>query len=1246
MSHRERVEAKIAANPALGDMFSKGFDGTYHFKILTQPTLDQHQVLRNKWRDFVDYHENPALPAEIEPGSLFPALTDAKDGTLKSFILYLAAGSRGLISGNITYNSIRHYLCTFFVCWARYANVHVTTAVRHQAFAFARSSDVLDIAPLSKEVRSKPTATIFDLDAVIRFVWNDKKIFKTLRSKVQFNAINLMGDITFAMIPNSETPNSPLCAAGIRLRNKKKNRDDPAYFRTVWIVMEPFGLRAHCLVTLLLYLAILDGVFADCQTIEQVLYPEHAPTKTHHLRIKEECNLLPAFRGDILDAEGNWITDPTQALQAHRHNGLLHQTTFAMGFIILFSFYIWRRSAANAFHKSLTDTERDGLLTHDPKSNMYARAYHSRVTTYDLGGILHERGQDATAVETAQAASSLSVGRDDKAPKQLTVQERAALEREPELIKMRETIVAYKELVASTRREIKSVYPDDADADETIAGLHGQLRMQLKQHREFRAKYEYCFFREYKARLKLSRKAFFEDGSRRQLAGEAPPAETPLQGARAPLADKTRQQSVPVKPRVVVGGKENTAIVSKFLADADAVDPQTRLCDVLYFFAVPDISAETAAAVNALLGCPPRRFPACYPGESPTEDEKCPVCKRDCRAAAFRGSTTPGSHIHACLLDAQQKRAQKHLEDEFQPQQCTWKTCKARKNGVIFKKREDFVAHVANHGASLHKGPSANYPDGRRTCEFLIGEDICDEDDLEDFNKHCGQCHGINVHEHVKVTYCVLCTMWFVDDQGDGLAWEGHLCGHFDELYAPFSTRIEDDNLDLKPIGVEFTTPLENAVDFSPGSGFGGALPEFHGECSHGIALVPMHCPFCVFDETLPPRGQNVSKHDNELAETGNPCPVPSCGTRKYSQFDLETHLVAYHRLPMCGSTNHTKIRRLLLPPVPIIEPVKPVDLAHLDDDDAPTAPAPAPASKLRQLTEHQAGLEQRRAQKKAAKADAAESGVVAWCFGCSRTKQDIGKHLTDTKCRKRNEYQLVVDGKRVGERLEWDITEPLPAKLGRNERKTHLCVSCRRQFHNILDHKNPTHADFDTTCTGTKFSIIKSGTRRESGPHLDINEWRNTKACSFSLDKLPFADYSRRRRGKLSSPTPSYDRGEGSSALSKKRKRRLVIESSEEEDAGDDKAEDRGEGSSKQPIHSQRAIDLNQPAVPAEVQFMCNSCAQQYVDVDSLAEHFANLAKRSKCRAKVFRKRNPPAASRRWGPEKKWETWEGRPDV
>ncbi|KAJ7471050.1 hypothetical protein FB451DRAFT_1252878 [Mycena latifolia] len=1237
ISDAERVRLKAAANPAIAEVLERGLDGTYHYKLLAQPTLENHENVRSKWRDFTDFRsDRDTLDAEIVVGSKLPP-----EGAIKDFVLYLALGLQGRLTANATRRTVRQYICTFFACWARYANQHVSKEVRYQVSAFAGSLELRELAPLSTAIRPKATPTEYDLQDLIRFTLNDTKLFRTTRSKAQFIGINLIAalsghrpggiiesccytgsnecikwkDVTFMVVPNPDAPFEPFQSAAVCFRNPKGHRGEEGHYTTVVVLMEPPGNRATCLVTILFYLALRDHIFADLETIEDILSPKHAPTAAHALTIKESAKEQAVFRAEVLDDNRNWVTSDTKALNASTQNDHLRKACFAMGYIIHLIMYGWRRLAANKFSELLKDVQRDGILTHAPGTHMFFKAYQSKTFTHDLGGILHGRGEDPAAVALAKASTSMSVGRDANAPQRLTVHQLAELDREPELVARRQKLAKLKENVLDLVRQLKTLDHEDSTNDDAIADLHCRLRIERKQREELQARYHAILNRERTFLLKETREKFHAGASRRQLTGEAPPSAPGRILARPPLADKTRTASVPTQLRVITSeGKENAKIASSVLLDVDTLDPTAQLCDIIYRFAdAENLTAEVTACVNAFLGLPERPFAACYPGEAPTADEKCPVCKRDCSPRAFdgSGSATVGSHIHACLLRAQQERVQAYVEANYPPQLCEWDKCK--KADQPFETRPGFTSHVEKHLLTLSLPPTQNFP--TRMCLWrLPGGEICGAVKEENWHKHMAQVHSINAKKEIEVHYCDICPEWHVDELGDGLAYESHLWEHFDVLYGPFSTRVQG-SVDHTPIGVEFTDPIDNAVEYQHGTGFSGKAPEFHGETHHGVALVPMHCPDCVYNKTLSIERRmfqfltngvfstHVKAHAREIDDADDDaefeCPVPSCGTDKFTALAYKTHMIAYHRIPLCGIGRKQLVRRLMLPSIAPPPPLNaPVDFTHLTDnmdvDRDTSAPEPAPAPQPAAVP-NVVALQTLPAPERAV--------IRGHCYGCSRQYPDIGLHLERSKCRKKNEYQRIVDGERVGKRCKWVFTGPEPAAETVGGVKPHRCVGpCRKQFGHIREHAA-------TNCKGQFFRILPpDATRatRESGPMLNIAQW-----LAENPPPAPEPVASKRARN----PSVDDNRGEGSS------KRRRV------------------DTPSRSP-----SPDVPEAIVPL---FMCNRCRLQ-TSLLGIALHFSNLRSNSRCKAKMVRRRIVDSTNpgRIWDPPIEWDTWPGNPNV
>ncbi|KAJ6492839.1 hypothetical protein C8R47DRAFT_423481 [Mycena vitilis] len=1258
----ERIAQRLADNPVLADVFAKGLDGVHHVSFLAQPTVEFHDNVRNKWREFTDFHRLQTLPADIILGAKM-----VTEDIVKEFVLYLAAALRGRITENSARRSVLHYICTFFACWPRYANQAVPTQLRFQVLAYLNSLEFASLVTLSTEIRPKPLATPLDLDAMIRHSLNDTHFFRTNRSRVQFNGVNIMGsltgerigciveathyqntnqsiqwrDIIFSVLPNPADPFHPFIATGIGLRNGKGHRDDPAFYRVIYVILQPLGARAGCLVTILLYLALRDRIFANgVETIDQILSPAIPPTAKYELRIKDEAKNQPVFRSDELGEDGKWRTSATQALKASAHNNHLRKMCAELGYLLNITMHCWRRTAANAFQNSLSEQDRDMMLTHAPGTDTFVRCYQTRAITLDLPSIRDGRAQDPHAVALAKAATAMT--RAEGAPTALTLQQRAALEREPELAEMRATLVKFKFDIAATVTEIKTLDDEDPDADEAFASLQGRLRSRRVEHDVFRAKYDSIVNREAKHRLKIAREEFFDGVAGRQLRGEAGPSAPSMALARSPLKDKTRQAVEPVAHRVIASsssGKENPAAVpTSLLATIEAIDPAARLCDILYRFEGLSLVDETEAAVRAYLGAPERTFAACYPGESPTDDEKCPVCSTDCSPRAFvkSGSQTVGSHIHACLHRAQQKSVQKQVEDAYKPRRCDWKKCKDKSR---FETRPDFVAHIQKHLLTL-KLPPTSVVTTRQCLWPLVGGTICKAEGVDDWERHFGEVHGINVQESIEVEYCAICPEWYVDDVGDGIVWSEHQSDHLDALFGPFSHRVETD-VDLTPIGVEFNAE-RTTVAYAHSTGFSGLHPEFHGDIRLGVAHAPALCPFCVFNEDLRIERRmlqflrheqfvrHLLDHVQEIDDGGDAqqCPVPSCGVHKFTAYDLKIHVIAFHRVPLCSATTRSQARCLKLPTVPVPVPAAAAltDLTHLMDVDPPSTVNAAPA-KLTWLTAAKG--------KKKEVAAAAKIAVPGHCMGCWINYVDIGKHLESTKCRIKNQYKTLAEGKPIGGRLSWDLKAPPPDQfIGRETRKLHRCGgTCRRQYHDIREHL----ADSASKCQPTFFFILqpqsanakkdkasakgkgKSAKDRtaEFGPRVMIADWLAEQAKIEKARK---------------SNVPEFVQG------SSKRPRSTSVSNSEGNNDND---------SDDAPLPKRPHLPSPpSPPPPSHPMFMCNKCNKTYDDAIGMASHFGTLTARSKCRARIFRLRDTSSTdpARIWTKPINWETWAGNP--
>ncbi|KAJ7268710.1 hypothetical protein B0H12DRAFT_1096239 [Mycena haematopus] len=1064
-----------------------------------------------------------------------------------------------------TQKTILDNLRTLVACMRRHAKVYLPKNITNELNTFVHSAEITRAVQLSTNIRPKPIATSHDLDEMIRHVWNDQKVFATLRSKVQFNCVNTIAaltsqrpgaiiesssyrgtneclqwqDVEFIVVPNSDDPAHPRLVVGLLFRYLKGRRGKVAHFLRYMLVLEPAGRRATCVVSMLLYLAFEDGIFEDVHNIEAILFPRFSPTSSHTLAIKTSHKEQPVFRSEEV-VKGVYEISDVRALTASRHNYTLNKTAYNMGYKVNVSMYVWRRGASNNFNTCFKGDLRDALLNHRTGGKMFASAYQTRSHAQDFGAVLHGREDDEESIRSAQTATTMSVDRDRDAPTALDLCDLAELDREPEMVVMRATKTGLRAAAATIVLSLKSLSEDAAD-DEARANLHGDLRTATLKLKAHMASYRAIRARELRTRMKTKRELWYKGTSRRQLTGEA-------QSARKPLNDKTVNAVVPYKHRVVdSSGKENIEITSKSLINMSPINPQDALFDVLYHSADPCLRTEVAATVDMYLGLPKRRYALCYPGEYPTADEKCPGCGEDCRRGVFntqaRGNSI-GGHIHECHQESLEKSALQSVVDSYQPQGCFWSGCSDAEACTTFASRDSFVNHVRLHLDEMDRDSQ---------CQWLVEEDHpCDDSDIVDWLLHLAREHNVNVRTKIQVNYCVICPEWTIDSSGDGMAWEAHLWRHYEDQFQAFDARA-DDQVNLTPIGVEFTAAIDNAVEYENGTGFNGALPEFHGEIVDSIPLSPMHCPCCVFDATLEivermrqftsneSFFRHLGTHDASIEDDNNLCPVPSCGTHNFSRFDLETHLIAFHRVPLFSTTRATAMRRLKLPPPPTLpDATRPViDLAHLHDQDT------GPDTDRSQAKPLSIDI-----QRKLVRQATAAPPVHGWCYGCSKQYDDIGKHLAAAaKCWAKNKYSPYEGNVRSKKKLSWKLAEDQPPPT--DSLKTHFCLKCRKQVNDILQHVDEV-CPFQPTTFAIRTS--KKGDdgkwTRKNGDHLSIAEWR-TRAEAITA-------------GPANAPTALLQpQASGSSTTNK----RLFVEISSDEDedvASVGKGKERVSGSSK----------------------------------------------------------------------------------
>ncbi|KAJ7757969.1 hypothetical protein B0H16DRAFT_1689428 [Mycena metata] len=720
------------------------------------------------------------------------------------------------------------------------------------------------------------------------------------------------------------------------------------------------------------FLAEEDNIFLDIKSLREAIFPKVAPTAPYKLRLKPATLTKPVFRAEVLTLRG-WEISPTAVYKVQANRGHTKQVLF------------WRGFMARNLSKAVTTDERSLQMGQFSNTEQFSVSYQTTLSHLDLGAIFNDRAPDPQMTGAAGFLDGISQNIDPEAPTRLTVEKRDMVRNLQAIVELR---VMRDKSRTEAEQELASIDPDAVSEEKRVA-----VDALRKIAAEAQAKYSNRLNRETRLQIDAVRKRYFDKHPLRQLTGERP--------------------TVPTLSTRVKASKENKQAPA---ATSTFIDPQADLIEILYNYATLDLHQELIASINALRGLPERKFHPCYPGESLTIEGNCPICEHTSRTI----HAPIGEHIHDCTGRDLRRQVQQKLQNDFttNPVQCEWKGCPKK---TRFTDRDQFLAHVLQHLKMTEK------------CLWRTSSDsICGEVNSHDWHRHFGQFHDVNLYPTVDVVYCVM----FVDEVGDGDMWDHHCTQHYAEIAQAYEVRAVGE-VDLTPVGVFF---VNGCVEFDFGSSFDGSQPDLHGHIQRGVAMAPMLCPFCLFDSTLEMTERMVqwiklphfkSHLEGHLGEDDVICPVPACGSKVFTEFDLVMHLVAFHRLPLCGSTNHTVARRLRLPvapsdsPTPVVDLTHSVvDLAHSDDSmdvspkrkekkrvhmGSPSTPAPAPALAP------------------AAAPAAPASKIWAHCVGCRMGKKDIVEHLLNvpqsSKCRARSRYDIInSNGKRTGVFVDYQL--------------------------------------------------------------------------------------------------------------------------------------------------------------------------------------------------------------------------------
>ncbi|QSS61814.1 hypothetical protein I7I51_03991 [Histoplasma capsulatum] len=283
------------------------------------------------------------------------------------------------------------------------------------------------------------------------------------------------GDIELFMVmdPDRSTCRVLLMHVKHRLNKGKRNRGRaPRY--TYIERNDNLGL---CVIQDILEYGLEDEVFAS----EYIQEPRDiwryteipAHRKSVPIHIKEEKKSIPIFRRAARDKKGNWTTHPAEPLTYAQLAEDHHRECRAAGAKNTGSLYLWRKGAAAAFI-DLTPELRTQVMGQS-RSSIFM-AYLNELVNCDTQSVfLGTPTRDALIA----LSTNSSLTRDPSAPQGLTREQLQRVEDDPELMKLENTRVAFREDLISEYGKISKV-TDPAKRDR-YRQLGNQVRAERKK---------------------------------------------------------------------------------------------------------------------------------------------------------------------------------------------------------------------------------------------------------------------------------------------------------------------------------------------------------------------------------------------------------------------------------------------------------------------------------------------------------------------------------------------------------------------------------------------------------------------------------------------------------------------------------------------------------------------------------------------------------------------------------------------
>ncbi|KAJ3884628.1 hypothetical protein GG344DRAFT_71183 [Lentinula edodes] len=338
-SNGEVLQECLRNNPVLKAHFDSSRD-VHHYKKLTCPTIRNHDLVKEHYRQFTAYlqqlfnegkSEKPPQAPEIVIGTPLPTL------------------------------AICYQLNTYIQSDKLKTSMNLSTKIR----------DLKHVEPQCLQILME---TLHSASNIFRSHQNQLQIaFLILFSAASAarpgsiiesscyrgsNEALTWGDLDFYLIPDDEDPAHPLLVVDIQLNLVKGYCDVDHRYQKVFFTLEI--CKEHhmiCIVLPLLGLAFQDSVFAHFHSVDSLICPERPHTTHVKLLLQNEEE-----QGGISDTEamthGSWLS-------------YLNKLSIAAGFPKPLTPYNLRASQGNKADVELGETARKTLMLHNPKSQVY-----------------------------------------------------------------------------------------------------------------------------------------------------------------------------------------------------------------------------------------------------------------------------------------------------------------------------------------------------------------------------------------------------------------------------------------------------------------------------------------------------------------------------------------------------------------------------------------------------------------------------------------------------------------------------------------------------------------------------------------------------------------------------------------------------------------------------------------------------------------------------------------------------------